>query len=333
MKKIFVLLFTFLTLCVSYVSGSVESFAVNIVALPMISAIMIYGPAVLQNSTMLSNGYFPLSALEAEAMRNLSSFAGNSSQSPYTGDDFEGYEGYDGFNDPFIDGFGGVDGGIHNIFTSEIADGRIFTMMISNNVGSDETIMLCYGSEKTNAVLGNGAGISTDGCIRTQNGFASVAGTAQAFNAKSMENNFTIEQLIAFVHKNPTRIIGLRVESDSNDQLKRSLLLRKKSPFRDLQTDHVRLAVHTDENTVRDGIVTVRMDYQLDDQTEVLLEIPAKSTTYVSFIFGAIHNEAKALAVKNKVAQVNKGRNFLASASGGIRKALPSGNLQHLPIR
>lgn len=255
-----------------------------------------------------------ISEMEKIAKRDLSSFAGPEDYTFNGGQDSNPellMNAYTGQDDVFIDGanFGGPRGGIDIAFKEALAAGRVFPLYITNVLATTETINLFY--PPLPAAIGT-AGPSTNGYIRTQTAAAynSVGGNAAFKSAPDVAGRY-IEELIAFIHRNPARLLGFRIKSSDDSQIDQALSIVKKSPFRDLGSEPIFVNAHVDENTQNTKMATVMLNQQIDDQTLAQYPIVGSSTCHIFYIFGAVSNEAKSLARKAAIAQQNQNRKRL----------------------
>ena len=227
-----------------------------------------------------------------------------------------GYEDYDGSQDDFLE-FSGAGG-----FMQEIENANRIQIQITNKQASAQDIYLCY-YDRIGLTRGAGAP-SENGNIRTVlsgTGFASVGGTSDTFLARSMTPNVTIEDFIAWIQMNPSRLLGFKVECTASDvQISNPLVMSKFSPFRRLADDVITPADVQNENTYRSKIATVPTPgRQLDGQTQIQYTLNASEVVLMTFYIGASLNTAKAL--DNKAAAV-VGRNAQARPAAKTLKML-----------
>lgn len=208
---------------------------------------------------------------------NLQKINQLSREAGYT--NYEGDEGnmYTGYQDDFID-FGGKD----LDFASEIATDRVFTYTITNATAGTLTALLCP-SYSPNTPAGT---------------YPIVEGVMVA-NFSASGSPKTITNFLAFINVNPTSIIAMKIVSNVSAQLAAVMNIVRKSPFRDLETEQIVLGSYTSEINNNDKMVTVRRPFQMDNQTEISLPIPAGATTSITFYCGAVLNTARALNNKS----------------------------------
>lgn len=229
-----------------------------------------------------------------------------------------GYEGYTGEGDDFLE-FAGAGGFLTEV---EMAEANIFEVSITNLIASAKSLYLTYWDRYGLTIGTNGP--SQDGNMRTDTaapGFKATDGV-ESFLAQSLTPNVSIEDFIAWVQQNPTRLIGMKIEATTSaTQLSQPLVMKKFSPFRQLAETVIRPSTKQNENTFRDKIATIPTPgTQLDGQTQTLYTLNASETVVITFFMGATLNTAKAL--DNKAAAA-VGRNAQAQASRGgvmIRK-------------
>lgn len=232
------------------------------------------------------------------------------------GDDFTSYDGdasvvYTGFGDDMVD-FGGNDSG-H--FGNEIASSRRFTIAIISSIVTEKQALLCP-SYDPSLPAGN------------VNGAPIAEGVIVTVGATTMQTNGSpksITNLLAFIDKNPCRLIGMKIVSNVADQLAKQITIQRKSPFATLQDEFIDLASYTKEESNNDKMVTIRgLNYQFDNQTEIRLPVPASDgvtpvRTTVTLYFGAVLNTASALNKKsNKAGNHPAVAQIRAAVAGGI---------------
>lgn len=213
-------------------------------------------------------------------------------------DDFSSYEGdahvtYTGYGDDMVD-FGGDGNNSH--FGAEIISQRRFTITLINNFLVEKQALICPSyAPSLPAGNANGAPI-LDGAFITVG-----ADTATASGSPK-----TIAELLAFISKNPTRLIGMKITSNVTDQLAKQVVVQRKSPFATLQDEFIDLASYTREEANNDKMVTVRgLNYQFDEQTEIRFPMAAgtgagnPSRTTITLYFGAVLNTASGLNKKS----------------------------------
>lgn len=222
--------------------------------------------------------------IEAAAEKYLNSFDGNDLSNFDGGsDDLLGYD------DDFLE-FDGT----ATSFANEIATGRRFTITIDNTQGGGEA---AHASSSDKSVIlvpsfnPQGGTVLTDGSntILTQDVF--VTGVPE-----------TLVSLQKWIEKNPVRCLGLKIEATNILQMGKFLTIAPRSPFRKLESENIYIQDYKTENQYNDKIATIMRPFQLDNQTDLILNVSKNSVTTVTLYFGAALNTAKALRKKANMA-------------------------------
>jgi hypothetical protein len=177
-------------------------------------------------------------------------------------------------------------------FGSELNLDKVFSFAITN------------ASDEAQVVLLNPSYAPSTAARVIKTGVIAYAGGATDLTAQGSPT--TIEEFLAYVKANPTVVVKTQIKSNNADQLAKALIFSRKSPFKAPDSDRINLASFLSEFASNDKLVAVKREYQLDDQTELSLEIPpavgaVATTTTITFYCGASLNTANALA--NKKAQ------------------------------
>ena len=177
-------------------------------------------------------------------------------------------------------------------FGSEINLDKVFSFAITN--ASDDPQVVILNPSYSPSVLAR--------VIKT----GAIPYTGGATDLTAQGSPTTVEEFLAYVKANPTVVVKTQIKSNNADQLAKALVFSKKSPFKLPDSDRINLASFLSEYASNDKLVAVKREYQLDDQTELSLEIPpavagVPTTTTVTFYCGASLNTANALS--NKKAQ------------------------------
>jgi hypothetical protein len=190
---------------------------------------------------------------------------------------------YSGFGDEFVDlGSKAVD------FSQEMATGRIFAITITNGSGVQQKVFLTPSYNPTDATR-----VVRDGAIPTAGNIATLTGAGSPT---------TIAEWLAFISKNPSRVVAFQIASSTSAQLGVIMNIVPKSPYNTLENRLIPLGAFRNEYAFNDKIVTIKQGFQVDDQTEVSVDVPAGATTTFTFYMGAILNTAKALNDKALIA-------------------------------
>lgn len=199
---------------------------------------------------------------------------------------------YTGKGDAFLDFKGNAAD-----FGSEINLDKVFAFTITNASANAQIVLLnpSYYPSVLARVIKTGA--------------IAYAGGATDLTAAGSPNS--IEEFLSFIKANPTVIVKTQIKSNNASQLDRALVFSKKSPFKLPDSDRINLASFLSEFASNDKLATVKREYQLDDQTELSLEIPpavggVPTTTTITFYCGASLNTANALANKKAQAMLSE---------------------------
>jgi hypothetical protein len=210
---------------------------------------------------------------------------------------------YTGKGDAFLDFKGnGVD------FGSELNLDKVFAFTITNASAAAQVVLLnpSYSPSVLARVIKTGA----------------IAYTSGATDLTAQGSPTTVEEFLAFIKANPTVVVKTMIKSNNSDQLAKALIFSKKSPFKLPDSDRINLSSFLSEFASNDKLATVKREYQLDDQTELSLEIPpavagVSTVTTITFYCGASLNTANALTQKKAQAmlspEVQQTKNSLAA--------------------
>lgn len=198
---------------------------------------------------------------------------------------------YTGKGDAFLDFKGnGVD------FGSELNLDKVFAFTITNASANPQVVLLnpSYSPSVVARVIKTGA----------------IPYAGGATDLTALGSPTTIEEFLAFIKANPTVVVKTMIKSNNSDQLAKALIFAKKSPFKLPDSDRINLSSFLSEFASNDKLATVKREYQLDDQTELSLEIPpavagVSTVTTITFYCGASLNTANALAQKKAQAMLN----------------------------
>ena len=193
---------------------------------------------------------------------------------------------YDGnqyaFND---DAYTGIDdddvdfGGENLDFATELAALRSFTVVVNNDGNTSERI-------------GFGAALKAiAGTNQLQEGI--VAGRATLTCTGSPDSYDFFKD---FLRVNPCRLVALKITSSRASQLSQSLIVTHVSPFETLGSKPMSFQSFTSERSYNERMLTLKnLNMQLDNQTTIATDIPAKTETTFTLYIGAIYNIAKGL--------------------------------------
>jgi hypothetical protein len=232
--------------------------------------------------------------IEAAADQYLNSFnGGNDEFSDFSG----GSEDLLGFDDDFLE----FDGSASS-FANEVATGRRFTITIDNTQGGGAQALL-DSTDKPIILIPSfdpqGGVVVVDGT----NNVSSVPGNA-SLNQQVIITGIPekLAALQAWIKLNPVRCLGLKLESTNILQMGKFLTIAPRSPFRKLESENIYIQDYKTENQYNDKVATIMRPFQMDGQTDLLLNVSKNSITTVTFYFGAALNTAKALRKKANLA-------------------------------
>ena len=222
----------------------------------------------------------------------------------YSPEDLTNYEGEQyafeddgiGFEDGEYTGFGDdhVDfGGDKLSFASELASHRAFTVVVVNANGVTERV----GFGAALAAIAGSTQLS-EGVVK-----AGVTVTGQPTSYDIFKK---------FIDKNPTRLVALKIQSSNETQLGMSLIITHISPFENLGSKPISLSSFTSEGSFNNKMLTLKnLNLQLDNQTDISIDIPAGATTTFTLYCGGVYNAAKAL--NSKASRAKRSRKVAAS--------------------
>ncbi len=183
-----------------------------------------------------------------------------------------------------------IDLGVSPTFGWEKANmqSRFFSFSIVNNTADDHTVLLCPSDvPSSDKVIKDAA----DGNI------GGVAG----LTAVSSVPDKKISQFLAHVARKPQRIMATQFESANSSQLNKVFIIQDKSLFGDPAKEQIPLSSFKSRLDNDKTVVVVPNVYQMDDETEVSITVPARiaegtpTRLDITLYFGANLNAAKAL--------------------------------------
>ena len=188
-------------------------------------------------------------------------------------------------------------------FSKQSLFDKVFKITVVNANTADQYVILNPSRNPSNP-----ARVITDGNIA----YASGATDLQASGLPNNQSVGTgqkgpIQELIAFLRSNPTRVLYVKVSTNNSLQIGQSLSFTYRNVFAQPASETINLDKYTDEYAPNDKLVTVKKEFQLDDDTELGITIPASmgsgnptSTTF-TFAFGASISLATALRNKRSM--------------------------------
>jgi hypothetical protein len=181
-------------------------------------------------------------------------------------------------------------------FGSEINLDKVFAFTITNASAAVQNVLLTpsYSPSTLARVIKTGV----------------IAYTGGATDLTAAGSPTTVEEFLAFIFANPTSVVKTMIKSNNSDQLAKALIFSKKSPFKLPESDRINIASFVSEFASNDKLATIKREYQLDNQTELSLEIPpavggVSTVTTITFYCGASLNTANALKSKKAIAMLS----------------------------
>ncbi len=183
---------------------------------------------------------------------------------------------YTGLDDDHVD-FGGK----QSSFATELRDHKTFTVSVNNTSTSNKRVAFGAPLEIT-----NGTFLLKEGLVDTD---LTCNGSPSSYDV-----------FRKFIERHPTRLVSMKIQSSSTSQLAQQLIVTHVSPFEKLGSKPMPLSSFTKEESANANMVTVQnLNYQLDDQTEIAIDIPANTQTVFTLYLGGVYNTASALNRKS----------------------------------
>lgn len=249
-----------------------------------------------------------VAAIERSAKQYLSSFNGGNN---FNGDEEERYEGdedrYEGDEDRY-EGDENSFSGLSKLLQKDGGLDKVFSVTITNTNPSTRTALITPGY--TYVPFGtNVPGTIQTGAFNDTAGLAGLTG--------SSTTNHSIEEFLSFINHNPTKLVVMKISSTLAQGIEQNIIIRKLSPFKDLESKNLPMSSYTDENTFRDKVVTIPMQgSQLDNQTQIQIPIVGSSSMSIAIFCGHTLNTAGALC---------SGKGWSGGGSGGSSKKMRKG--------
>lgn len=226
--------------------------------------------------------------LEKIARENLSSFDG-----------FDGGNFYTGQGDPFID----FQGEGKNFATIGQNDMQFIVNIRNTHATESRRVLLIPGWDfnpvdfriiGTASVLAPKAGVLSEDALAAN--LLDLDGKANLIVTGAPKR---LDLLYKWLAENPTALGAIRVNSTDANQVMQTIVYRKLSPFKDLETSIINLGVNQSEDTYRDKLVTIQTPgLVLSNQTQLEMIITANSTCSITFFFGGSLNTSKLMQSK-----------------------------------
>jgi hypothetical protein len=243
------------------------------------------------------------SEIERFAMQNLSSFDGD--ESYFEGGDLMGYTGE---GDDMLD-FGGP----NTSFVNAVDNALVYAIRVNNSSAASRSFYLIPGPQWVPGRAAASGYAVSDGTAF--NDIGAVAGLTAYGSPNSLE------EFYAFLSNNPMQCQAIKIETSETTgftALTTALVIREKSPFRDLQSKTVIPGTYINQETYKDRLVIMPTPgLILCNQLQLQVSIPATTQVTFTFFMGAALNGAIALQKKYTRAQ-----GTIASAgSGNLKRA------------
>lgn len=184
---------------------------------------------------------------------------------------------YTGIDDDDVD-FGG-----ENLdFASELGALRSFTVVVNNDGNQSERISF-------------GAAMApVQGTTQLSEGVVALPGGRQTTTCVGTPTSYDFFK--NFIKQNPSRLVAMKVTSSKESQLAQSLIVTHVSPFETLGSKPMSFQSFTNERNYNAKMLTLKnLNMQLDNQTDIAVDIPAKTETVFTLYVGGIYNIAKGL--------------------------------------
>ena len=202
-----------------------------------------------------------------------------------------GAELYTGANDPSIQ----IPGNVKN-FAMEGYIGQQFTLTIRNTAAALRTVRLFAGYNTGDNAAASGQLADGD--------FNDTAGNA-GLTATSSDPESNIRGFQRYVKDNPTRVVHLRIQTTVAEQLQQAIKVRRLDPFNQKGATSIVPALVVGGNQFNDKIAYLTTEIQLDDLSDILMNVVPTSSTTLTFFCGATLSRSQELEVKAAVAKSN----------------------------
>jgi hypothetical protein len=203
--------------------------------------------------------------LEREAQA-LSSFGG-----------IEAYSGMGG-SDDFLDFDGEYEDYNGKSFAEESEASNSFGINIVNANASARIATFFAGYHKRDSTLAPGQ--VTDGAFNDLNAAAGLTGASQ--------EEKTISELTEYLYQHPRRILGVQINTDSEEQIASSIVSETLSPFRTERSRSFKPSKSQDQNIQQTTIIICKTpDLYADAYTKIRCSIVGSSSSTFTWFFGA----------------------------------------------
>lgn len=211
-----------------------------------------------------------MEALGMEAVQTLSNYEG------------EEMIGYDGSQDDFLE-FEGL-----NSFATEVDQGRVFQFVVSNTSATPGTVFLNKGFKQWGQ---NGMkGLLTEGAFQSDDSVpANMIGAGMTS---------PIDEFRAFAYFNPVRVVGMKLTTTEQQVNSMVLYFGELSPFKDLGEKPIYPSVYVNEQTWKDNMVTLPVQFDYNNQNLIRTRILGNTSVTFTMVIGGIMNTSAALSKK-----------------------------------
>lgn len=207
-------------------------------------------------------------------------------------------------------------GGARSFLTEQHSDLR-YGFKLTNVTAGTKVVAIAYGDFPTTATISTYTGETVDALLTD----GTIAGAAAAILTATASNpKLTIAHLQRFVKKNPTALVEIVLQANSDEAWKEKLTIIKANPFFPAETKYLDLNDFLDQYQQQSKKITIPVqkvfpDFQMDDQAIILLPIGGTDTVAVTGVsiqvtlkIGAISNLAGSLSKKRTKALKNAAR-------------------------
>jgi len=223
---------------------------------------------------------------------------------------------YVGDNDDSVQFHGGA-----KSFLTEHRSNLRFGFKVVNASIATKVIAIAFGDFPTTASINSYTGETVDALLA--DGVIVAGVTVTAANAK-----LKVDHLMRFVKRNPTGVVDITLQANSEEAWKEKITIIKANPFFPAETKYIDLSDFLDQYQQQAKKITIPLhkifpDFQLDDQAIILLPVGGTDVVAVTGVslqvtmsFGAVLNSAATLSKKRNKAHKNAPR--LAAAANRI---------------
>jgi hypothetical protein len=216
---------------------------------------------------------------------------------------YEGNGVYTGQGDPGLQFNGGA-----SSFADENKTGLNYSVTISNTGANavDRLIALLPGYLSNAADIKDASGTAVAAIIKEG---AEVVGTVDGGdNLAASGQPKSVNEFLGFLKFNPTRFTGLKMKVDDSAQFDEAIYIKQMSPFRNLTDDFIYPSNYKGSGDSDDKRAEIPLEnFQMDNNTVVILKVKAGRTVNLTWFAGAIKNQAYELAVKAATARQSMG--------------------------